>query len=349
MEANFVRYLMNFNIPVGTSRGEMQVRETWFLFIKDNGRLGMGECGMLKGLSCDDRPEFLEKLQWVCDHIEWGETALYEAMQEYPAIQFCIEQAFLSFHSPHPGLLFPSEFTEGKKSIPINGLLWMGKPAAIRKQFLEKVAHFPCLKMKVGALNFQLELDLLTEFRAQFPPDQLEIRLDANGAFTPENVEERLAQLAEFTIHSIEQPIRPKQFDVMRNLCQKSPIPIALDEELIGVFNREDKVKLLDAIQPQYIILKPSLVGGFRGSQEWIDLANERKIGWWITSALESNVGLNAIAQWTYTLGISMPQGLGTGSLYLNNFQSPLIIKEGHLWHKDLNDWDAFVWNKKSN
>ncbi|RXR21496.1 o-succinylbenzoate synthase [Flavobacterium stagni] len=349
MEANFVRYLMNFNVPVGTSRGEMEVRETWFLFIKENGRLGMGECGMLKGLSCDDRPEFLEKLQWVCDHIEMGETALYEAMREYPSIQFGIEQAFLSFYSPHPGLLFPSAFTAGKESIPINGLLWMGKPTFIRKQFDEKVTHFPCVKMKVGALNFQSELDLLTEFRAQYPPDQLEIRLDANGAFTPENVEERLAQLAEFSIHSIEQPIRPKQFDLMRDLCQMSPIPIALDEELIGIFDREDKEKLLDTIQPQYIILKPSFVGGFRGSQEWIDLANERNIGWWITSALESNVGLNAIAQWTYTLGSSMAQGLGTGSLYLNNFQSPLTIKEGHLWHHDLNDWDAFVWNEKSN
>ena len=349
MEANFVRYLMNFYNTVGTSRGTMEVRETWFLFIKDNGRLGMGECGMLKGLSCDDLPDFEEKLQWVCDHIQLGEIQLYQAMREYPAIQFGIEQAFLSFHSPHPGLLFPSEFTAGKKSIPINGLLWMGKPTEIRQQFEDKVGHFPCVKMKVGALNFQTELDLLSEFRAQYPPDQLEIRLDANGAFTPENVEERLAQLAEFSIHSIEQPIRPKQYDLMRDLCQTSPIPIALDEELIGIFDREDKEKLLDTIQPQYIILKPSFVGGFRGSQEWIDLANERNIGWWITSALESNVGLNAIAQWTFTLGSSMPQGLGTGSLYRNNFQSPLTIKEGHLWHQDIDLWDTFVWNEKSN
>ena len=341
MKASFQKYILNFKRPSGTSRGVMTEKETWILIIEENGKKGIGECGILRGLSYDDVSDYSDKLQWVCDNIYLGESALWEALRDYPSIQFGIEQAFLSLANNHPMQLFPSAFTKGEKSIPINGLVWMGNPEFMKEQIDAKIAEgFNCIKLKIGAINFAEELQLLRYIRTHFPADKMEIRVDANGGFNSSDALYKTTQLNEFKLHSIEQPIEKNQTDSMTGLCEKTNLPIALDEELIGVVKRSHKENLLKKIMPQYIILKPSLVGGFRGSQEWIDIAEKLGIGWWITSALESNIGLNAIAQWTYTLGNPMPQGLGTGALYTNNIASPLVVKNGHLWYDTNISWD---------
>ena len=301
---------------------------------------GIGECGILRGLSADDRTDYEEKLQWTCENIQLGENQLWEALIEFPSIQFGVEMAFQSLKSETPFLLFPSDFTTGKKSIAINGLVWMGEAAFMKQQIEEKLADgFRCVKLKIGAIDFDKELQLLYYIRQHFSPEQVEIRVDANGAFDVTLALNKLNQLAEFKLHSIEQPIQKNNTDRMSELCKITPIPIALDEELIGVFSFEVKEALLQKIKPQYIILKPSFVGGFRGTKEWILLAEKYQIGWWITSALESNIGLNAIAQWTYLQQNLMPQGLGTGALYTNNFDCPLTVSEGQLWYKKELDW----------
>ena len=216
----------------------------------------------------------------------------------------------------------------------------MGSQDFMLEQIMEKMnAGFTCIKLKIGAIDFEKELELLRFIRAHFTASQMEIRVDANGAFAYMEALSKLSQLAEFELHSIEQPIKNGQPDKMAKLCLETPLPIALDEELIGCVNIEDKANLLDRIAPQFIILKPSFVGGFAGTQEWIDLAQERGIGWWITSALESNVGLNAIAQWTHTLNPDMPQGLGTGALYTNNIDAPLVVENGALWYDPKKGW----------
>ena len=341
MKASFQKYILNFKRPSGTSRGVMTEKETWFLIIEENGKKGIGECGILRGLSYDDVSDYSDKLQWVCDNIHLGESALWEALRDYPSIQFGIEQAFLSLANNHPMQLFPSAFTKGEQSIPINGLVWMGNPEFMKEQIDAKIAEgFNCIKLKIGAINFAEELQLLRYIRTHFPADKMEIRVDANGGFNSSDALYKITQLNEFKLHSIEQPIKKNQTDSMTDLCEKTNLPIALDEELIGEVKPSHKENLLKKIMPQYIILKPSLVGGFRGSQEWIDIAEKLGIGWWITSALESNIGLNAIAQWTYTLGNPMPQGLGTGALYTNNIASPLVVKNGHLWYDTNISWD---------
>lgn len=341
MKASFQKYILNFKRPSGTSRGVMTEKETWFLIIEENGKKGIGECGILRGLSYDDVSDYSDKLQWVCDNIHLGESALWEALRDYPSIQFGIEQAFLSLANNHPMQLFPSAFTKGEKSIPINGLVWMGNPEFMKEQIDAKIAEgFNCIKLKIGAIHFAEELQLLRYIRTHFPADKMEIRVDANGGFNSSDALYKITQLNEFKLHSIEQPIKKNQTDSMTDLCEKTNLPIALDEELIGEVKPSHKENLLKKIMPQYIILKPSLVGGFRGSQEWIDIAEKLGIGWWITSALESNIGLNAIAQWTYTLGNPMPQGLGTGALYTNNIASPLVVKNGHLWYDTNISWD---------
>ena len=249
--------------------------------------------------------------------------------------------AFKSLESSNRFELFPSAFTKGLDGISINGLVWMGEEAFMRKQIEEKIeAGFDCIKLKIGAIDFQTELNILKSIRKEFSTSDIELRVDANGAFSKDEALEKLKRLSDFKLHSIEQPIKPKQFEAMANLCEQTPIPIALDEELIGVFSNEEKEKVLNTIKPQYIILKPSLVGGFKGSKQWIDSAEDLKIKWWITSALESNVGLNAISQWTYTLKNKMPQGLGTGSLFTNNFESPLTVKNGTLHYNNSNHWN---------
>ncbi len=340
MKASCHQYFLDFKRPSGTSRGILTEKETWFIVLEENGKKGIGECGILRGLSADDRPDYAQKMQWTCENIHLGEQKLWEALIEFPSIQFGVEMAFQSLRSENPFVLFPSEFTKGQKSIAINGLVWMGDEAFMKTQIEEKIADgFHCIKLKIGAIDFQKELYLLRFIRHNFTADQIEIRVDANGAFDSNDALYKLNQLAGFEIHSIEQPIQKRQPDSMSELCKNTPIPIALDEELIGVFSYVEKEQLLQKIQPQYIILKPSFVGGFRGTQEWISLAEKYNIGWWITSALESNIGLNAIAQWTFLKQNEMPQGLGTGSLYTNNFDCPLKVQNGQLWYDPNLDW----------
>ncbi len=340
MKATYHKYILNFKKASGTSRGIMTEKETWFIVLEEDGKKGIGECGILRGLSTDDRTDYEEKLKWTCENIHLGEEKLWEMLLEFPSIQFGIEIAFLSLRSQNPFELFPSEFTSGEKSIEINGLIWMGNQDEMKAQIEEKITQgFQCVKMKIGAINFEEELALLRFIRQHFDEHQIEIRVDANGAFYENKALSKINQLSGFKLHSIEQPIRKNHTDTMSVLCKKTNLPIALDEELIGVFSLEEKEKLLQKIMPQYIILKPSFVGGFRGTNEWISLAEKHNIGWWITSALESNIGLNAIAQFTFTLNTIMPQGLGTGSLYTNNFNSPLEVKNGQLWYRNELDW----------
>lgn len=340
MKATYHKYILNFKQPSGTSRGVMTEKETWFIVLEQDGKKGIGECGILRGLSADDRPDYEEKLQWTCATIYLGKDRLWELLLEFPSIQFGVEMAFRSLESQTPFLLFPSDFTKGTKSIIINGLVWMGEALFMKRQIEEKLAAgFRCIKLKIGAIDFDRELQLLRFIREYFSPEQVEIRVDANGAFSEDLALYKLTQLSEFKLHSIEQPIKKNHTDSMAELCKTTPFPIALDEELIGVFTLAEKEELLQKIRPQYIILKPSFVGGFRGTQEWISLAEKYKIGWWITSALESNIGLSAIAQWTFLQHNLMPQGLGTGALYTNNFDCPLVVLQGQLWYKKELDW----------
>ena len=340
MKAKAHQYILNFKRPSGTSRGILKTKETWFIVIEDQGKRGVGECGILRSLSIDDRPDYEEKIHWTCDNIHLGLEALLNELTEYPSIQFGLEQAFLSLESQDPFLLFPSKFTQGEEAININGLIWMGDEDFMKSQIKNKLEiGFRCIKMKIGAIDFDTEIGLLKSIRREFSQADIELRVDANGAFKPLEALEKLKILSEFDLHSIEQPIRQGQWQEMARLCEETPLPIALDEELIGVFDVTKKIDLLQTIHPQFIILKPSLVGGYRGSEEWIQLASEQSIGWWITSALESNVGLNAIAQWTYTLNSKMPQGLGTGSLFTNNFDSPLEVHQGFLHYDTTKNW----------
>jgi o-succinylbenzoate synthase len=346
MKARYQQYLLNFKKPSGTSRGILTQKETWFIILEEETKIGIGECGILRTLSIDDRPDYEEKLKWTCDNIHLGKEVLWQRLMEFPSIQFGVEIAFRSLAADHPFELFPSEFTSGNESMPINGLVWMGEPDYMRQQIKEKIeTGFLCIKLKIGAIDFQKELDILRHIRQNFDENAIEIRVDANGAFKKEEAFDKLKQLSELKLHSIEQPVAPHQMELMAELCCKTPFPIALDEELIGVFNRSEKEDLLQKIKPQFIILKPSLIGGFRGTQEWIDLAEQMKIGWWITSALESNIGLNAIAQWTFLKNVIMPQGLGTGSLYTNNFDCPLEVNQGHIGYNPFKSWNIAALN----
>lgn len=341
MKASYQRYILNFKQPSGTSRGILKTKETFFLKIEDGINFGIGECGLFRGLSADDRPDYEEKLQWVCKNISLGKERLWEELLAFPSIQFGLETAFQSLGAKNSFELFPSEFTEGEASIAINGLIWMGEKEFMKKQINEKLHQgFRCLKLKIGAIDFNTELELLKHIRNEFSIDDLEIRVDANGAFQPKDALEKLKWLSDFELHSIEQPIKQGQIHEMAALCKKTPLPIALDEELIGVFGVTKRQELLPIIKPQYIILKPSLVGGFLGSQQWIDAAEKNGIGWWITSALESNIGLNAIAQWTFLKNTTMPQGLGTGSLFTNNIPSPLKVTGEKLGYSKGINWN---------
>ena len=341
MKATYHKYILNFKQASGTSRGILTDKETWFIILEKDGKKGIGECGILRGLSADDRPDYEEKLKWTCENIHLGAQKLWEELVEFPSIQFGIEMAFLSLKSENPFVLFPSEFTNNTKSISINGLIWMGEKAFMKAQIQAKIDEgFSCVKLKIGAIDFDAEIDLLRFIRSNFNQNQIEIRVDANGAFSENEALNKINQITGFKIHSIEQPIKKNNTDTMSVLCNNSQIPIALDEELIGVFSKDEKEKLLRKIKPQYIVLKPSFVGGFRGTSEWISLAEKLNIGWWITSALESNIGLNAIAQFTFLQNNLMPQGLGTGSLFTNNFDCPLTVSQGQLWYDKNKDWE---------
>jgi len=340
MKAYYHKHILDFKRPSGTSRGVLTTKETWFIIIEDNSKKGIGECGILRGLSIDDRPDYQEKLQWACDNINLGLNSLLDELVELPSIQFGLEMAFKSLNSENSFELFPSKFTKGEDVIPINGLIWMGDKQFMKQQIRQKIeAGFKCLKMKIGAIDFCTELELLKSIREEFSEEDIELRVDANGAFSTSEALEKLKWLSDFNLHSIEQPIEKEQWEDMARLCEQTPLPIALDEELIGVFSVTKRKQLIQTIKPQHIILKPSLIGGLHNTNNWIMLAEKNQIGWWITSALESNVGLSAIAQYTYTKQNDMPQGLGTGSLFTNNFESPLIVKNGTLQYDTKTNW----------
>jgi o-succinylbenzoate synthase len=342
LKATYQKYILDFKRPSGTSRGVLTQKETWFIILEKDGKKGIGECGILRTLSVDDRPDYEEKLRWTCANIHLGIGRLWEELLEFPSIQFGLEMAFQSLKSNHPFELFPSDFTKGIQSININGLVWMGEESFMKQQIEEKLTQgFRCIKLKIGAIDFEKEINLIAFIRKHFDAHTIEIRVDANGAFSSNKALEKLNRLAAYQLHSIEQPIAQHQIEAMTELCKTSPIPIALDEELIGVFSVPNKQKLLEQIQPQYIILKPSLVGGFRGTKEWIEIAEALGIQWWITSALESNIGLNAIAQWTFLQNNPMPQGLGTGGLYTNNFDCPLLVERGELKYNVQQSWNT--------
>ena len=343
IKAAFTKYTLHFKQPAGTSRGVLRTKDTYLLKLFNDENLGIGECALFKGLSIDDVPNYEQKLLWLCKNIDLDKSILLYELIDFPSIQFGLEQALLSWKSEDLFELFPSKFTKGKDKISINGLIWMGDKAFMQQQIKEKLSNgFTTIKLKIGAIDFETELNLLKSIRKEFNSDEIEIRVDANGAYHSQDALEKLKRLSDFDLHSIEQPIQTKQWEDMAKLCSDSPLPIALDEELIGFFNKSEKENMLETIKPQFIILKPSLIGGFRGTEEWINIAKKHHVSWWITSALESNIGLNAIAQFTYTLQTKIPQGLGTGGLFTNNINSPLKVKTGALYY--LNDNNDNQW-----
>lgn len=327
--------LLHFKQPAGTSRGTYTTRQVWYVSLSSDaypGRTGIGECAPLPGLSCDDLPGYEQILADACRRLEQAGELDVESLRPYPSVLFGLETAIRHYEAGS-WALYDTPFSRGEAGIPINGLIWMGDFDNMLRQIETKMeAGYRCIKLKIGAINFEDELALLRHIRAHFPAKDIELRVDANGAFSPQDAMEKLKRLAEFDLHSIEQPIRAGQWEEMARLAADTPLPIALDEELIGCNSPGDKRKLLSAIRPQYIILKPSLHGGMAGGSEWIEEAGKQHIGWWITSALESNIGLNAIAQWCATFGNPLPQGLGTGLLFTDNVEMPLQIRGDALW-----------------
>ncbi|MFR2975395.1 MAG: o-succinylbenzoate synthase [Segatella copri] len=362
---------LHFKQPAGTSRGVYTTRHSYYLTLTLDelpGVEGVGECATLPDLSCDAKPEYEMTLRQVCQMVEQMGRIPYDMIRAYPSITFGLETAFASFFDaakkfleivPAEGAssssemlkqkgvsvpagmenlteLFDSPFGRGEEEITINGLVWMGTYEEMLARLEEKLqAGFHCVKLKIGAIDFFKELDLIKRIRDVYTKEQVELRVDANGGFLPENAMSQLEALAKYDIHSIEQPIKQHQWPKMAQLCRETPLPIALDEELIGVNVRSMKQALLDTVRPQYIILKPSLHGGIYGCNEWIELANQRGIGSWITSALESNIGLNAIAHYAakvYGSNVKMPQGLGTGQLFTDNIPMPLEIRGDKLF-----------------
>ena len=341
MKAAYTRYILDFKVPGGTSRGILTQKETWFVRIWHDETpwiFGIGECALFRGLSADDRPGYEEKLKEICEQIDTLDTV---SLRDWSSIRFGVETALLDLKNGGRRKICPGAFYEGKQSIEINGLIWMGDKEAMYSRIEEKLtAGFRCVKLKIGAIDFNSELELLKSIRSRYGKDEIELRVDANGAFLPSEAMFKLDRLSRYDIHSIEQPIRQGQWREMARLCARTPVPIALDEELIGVNDAGQKRELLEAIRPRYIILKPALAGGFSGTEEWIRLAEARGIGWWVTSALESNIGLSALAQWTYGLQNPMPQGLGTGLLYTNNIPSPLQLTGERLYYRPQRMWD---------
>jgi o-succinylbenzoate synthase len=335
--ATFEKKTYIFKQPSGTSRGVLTEKHAWFIYLttpNTKDRIGVGECSIIPGLSPDfnDFSEYESKIQEVCQNIEYY-IENQNDLESFPSVLFGLETALLDLNSDIKGVFFDTYFTRRERGIPINGLIWMGSKENMLQQIEEKLLQgFTCLKMKVGAIDFDQELDILKSIRNRFSPSEIELRVDANGAFSVKDALVKLDQLSKFQLHSIEQPIKQGQIQEMADLCKNTPLPIALDEELIGVYGMENKKQLLSHIKPQYIILKPSLHGGLKGSAEWINIAESYVIPWWMTSALESNVGLNAIAQFASSLINSLPQGLGTGGLYVQNECSEMFIHNGELF-----------------
>ena len=333
--------LLHFLQPAGTSRGVYNTRLSFYLKLTSDEQpdvVGVGECATLPDLSCDAMPpnEYERKLRTFCDEYERTGVIDYEAMRTYPSMLFGLETAVAQFNAKGSLNFFDTPFGRGEEGIPINGLVWMGTFEEMFERLEAKLkAGFRCIKIKIGAIDFDQELQLIRHIRSTFSRNDVELRVDANGGFTPEEALSRMEALVQYDIHSIEQPIKQHQWTEMARLCAATPLPIGLDEELIGVNERQKKIELLDTIRPQYIVLKPSLHGGMAGTEEWIQLARERNISSWITSALESNVGLNAIAQLTasiYGTNIRHAQGLGTGQLFADNIEMPLKVVGDKLW-----------------
>ncbi|WP_321343375.1 o-succinylbenzoate synthase [uncultured Draconibacterium sp.] len=332
IKARYQKYELHFKQPAGTSRGVLKTRTVWYLFLEENGVTGLGECAPLPGLSFETPEQVEEQLEKICADPEPFINNI-ESIQNLPSLKFALESALLDLKHGGKREPFPSAFSRGEEGIPINGLIWMNEIENMQGQIDDKLATgFRCIKLKIGAKDFKQELSLLKAVRERFSSDQITLRVDANGSFDNKSVVEKLKRLAELQLHSIEQPIRARQWNEMAELCKTSPLPIALDEELIGINDRKEKIQLLDTIHPQFLVLKPSLHGGISGCDEWIELASERSIGWWVTSYLESNIGLNTIAQWAFTKNTTMHQGLGTGQLFTNNIESPLEIRGEKLW-----------------
>ena len=332
LKAVFTDYELDFIKPSGTSRGILYHKRSWFIKVWDENDptiYGIGECSPIEGLSIDPIALLNQKLKELSEHINNHENV---DLRDYPSIQFGLETALLDLKNGGNRIIFKNQFSKGEQDIYINGLIWMGNKKNMIDQVRSKIDQgFRCLKLKIGAIDFDDELSIIQSIREQFNKDELELRLDANGAFDLESAKTKLKELSAYNIHSIEQPIYPGQYNQMKELCLTSPIPIALDEELIPIKNSELKEDLVSYIQPQYIILKPGLLGGFKNTQEWINSAEKNNISWWITSALESNIGLNAIAQFTAQYKNNLPQGLGTGKIYSNNIPSFLNQKGEYL------------------
>ncbi len=343
LKAKYTTYTLHFIQPAVTSRDTLTRRDTYYIkiWLEDAPDcFGVGECALFRGLGDDDKPDYEKRLADLCDNINRCHSIGSIEWPEYTSLRFGLETALNDLQNGGNRIIYRSNWSQGLEEIPINGLIWMGDARTMLSRIDEKLkAGFRCMKLKIGGINFEEELDLLRYIRSRYSPDQLELRLDANGSFTPDNALSRLERLSQYGIHSIEQPIKPRQYAAMRRLCEESPIAIALDEELIGLHSMAEKTEMLDSIRPRYIILKPSLCGGFRSADEWIALAGERNIGWWATSALESNIGLNAIAQWVSTYDTLMPQGLGTGALYTDNIPSPIVQERDIIRYDPKGEW----------
>ena len=344
LRARWIERELTPHFPLGTSKGTLHARTVWYLLVEDTERpgiTGIGEAAPFPGHSTEFPAEVRTRLLELCaDTSDW-EARLTTDLVHVPSVRFAVEQALRYLQVGGTKELFPSEFTLGREAIPINGLVWMGDQETMRQRLQEQVeAGFTTVKVKIGAIGIDRELALIEALRGDHGPDVLTVRVDANGAFGPEEVDRVLDRLAELAVHSIEQPLAAGRHELMAELCARSPVPIALDEDLIGMHDRQLKQDLLDMVRPRYIVLKPSLVGGWAAAREWIDLAEERGIGWWVTSALESNIGLNAIAQWTATLGVSGAQGLGTGRVFADNLPAPLTVEAGHLHFRPEQGWD---------
>lgn len=347
MRLEFAPYLLQFKEPSGTSRGVLTEKPTFFIKIYDESdpsHFGIGEAAVFPGLSPEADGTYVWKLTELLANVAIGKET---DLSFHSSIQFGLEQAIYDFSNGCKGIYFPSSFTEGSKSIEINGLIWMGDFDKMVERIETKIKDgFKCIKLKIGAIDWDKELEMIRIIRNHYNQNELMIRVDANGGFNFTDCFKKLEKLANLEVHSIEQPIKPGNPKQMAELCHHSPISIALDEELIGKASNEERIKLLEKINPQYIILKPALCGGFSGASIWIEEAEKRNIGWWITSALESNVGLNAIAQFTAAVNAKGPQGLGTGSLFTNNFETPVVLTYDQL---SFNTENPFNYSQFSN
>lgn len=344
IKAHYTPYELRFRIPARTSRNTLETKKLYLLRLRNTeGLSGLGEVSPFEGLSLDDYPDFEDRLRHIILQINEGVPLKELDLEPLPSVQFGLEMALLDLENGGQRIYFPGPFSEGKLGIAINGLIWMADAENMLQQVQDKIAQgYRCIKLKIGALDFDEECRLLETIRKKYNAFQIELRVDANGAFKPEHALQQLKELSTFEIHSIEQPIAAKQWDEMERLCRLSPLPIALDEELLGVNPLKEGQAMLQQIRPQYLILKPGLLGGFEKSTQWIELARKNNTPWWITSALESNLGLASIAQYTATWANPLPQGLGTGQLYTNNFASPLLIDKAHLIQSEVADWDDF-------